>query len=323
MFELAQGWYIQELRLAMRRECKFLTAHDLYLVCVIALIKVVDRSASLGMARFFARSAALAAWLFSKHRRRARSRRLAQTLGVSEDQVRPIVKKCFYEFWCGIFSLPYYGSRRSMRHPVEIRGLENLQEALAKGKGVIVWESNSFGKRILAKRILHGNGVFLCQVHGQDHLEGFRNSKSWTARNVIQPFFESYERPFVQEIMYLTTSDLSCSRTLLERLRRNAAICIAADGKQGHKLIPVQFLGSAVSFSTGMASLARLSGATILPMFCIQENGENANVIIERPISIEPNEDRERCLEKSIRHYAALLESYIVKYPEQYFNWRL
>ena len=248
---------------------------------------------------------------------------MAQRLGVSETEVRQIVKKCFYEFWCGVFSLPCHRGRRSMRRAVELQGLENLQKALAKGKGVILWESHSFGKRVLAKHILHGNGVFLCQVHGQGHLEGFSNSKSWTARNVIRPFFDNCERPFVKEIIYLPTSDLSASRTLLERLRQNAIICIAADGTQGHKFIPVRFLGHSAFFSTGMVSLARLSGATLLPLFCIQKNGEKASVTIERPISIEINEDRERCLEKSIQQYAGLLESYILKYPEQYLNWRL
>lgn len=307
----------------MRSALKFLTPYDLYLLCVIALMKIAGRSASLRLGRFFARTAGFTAWRLSRQRRRSRERRLAQTVDLGEAAIRHIVKKCFYEFWQGVFSLPCHGSEGPASRPVELRGLEHLHKALEKGKGVILWESNSFGKRVLAKRILYGNGVFLCQVHGQNHLEGFHNSQSWTARNVIRPFFENCERPFVKEIIYLPTSDLSSSRTLLERLRQNAIICIAADGKQGHKFIPVQFLGYTEFFSTGMVSLAKLFGTTILPLFCIQENGEKASVIIEGPIHIERNEDRERCLEKSIRQYASLLESYILRYPEQYWNWRL
>jgi lauroyl/myristoyl acyltransferase len=302
---------------------KFLTLYDLYLLCVIALMKIAGRSASFRLGRFLACTAGFTAWRLSRRRRRSRERNLAQTVNLSEAEIRHIVKKCFYEFWQGVFCLPSYGSRRPVRQPVELRGLEHLQKALMKGKGVILWESNSFGKRVLAKRVLHGNGVSVCQVHGQNHLEGFYNSKSWIAINVIRPFFENCERPFVKEIIYLPISELSFSRTLLERLKQNAIICIAGDGKQGHKFIPVRFLGQTEFFSTGMVSLAKLSGTTILPLFCIQENGENASVIIEGPIYIETNEDRERCLEKSIRQYATLLESYILRYPEQYWNWRL
>jgi lauroyl/myristoyl acyltransferase len=304
----------------MRLELKFVTPYDIYLLCVIALIKVVDRSASPLLGRFFARTAALAAWRLSRRRRRSRSLSLARTLAVSEAEIPQIVKNCFYEFWYGVFSLPCHGGRRSMR--VELRGLENLHNAIAKGKGVILWESNSFGKRVLAKRILHGNGVSVSQVHGQHHLEGFHNSKSWIAMKVIRPFFENCERPFVKEIIYLPDSEFPFNRTFLERLKRNGILCIAADGRQGHKFILVRFLGHSAFFSTGMVSLAKLSGATILPLFCIQQDTEKAAVIIEAPIQIDVNGDRERGLERSVRQYAGLLESYIRRYPEQYLSWR-
>ena len=260
-------------------------------------------------------AAGFAAWRLSRHRRRSRERGLAQTVNLTEAEVQQVVKECFYEFWRGVFSLS------PARRAVELRGLEHVRKALERGKGIILWESNSFGKRLLAKHILHDNGVSVSQVHGQDHLEGFRNSKSWIATRVIRPFFENRERPLVKEIIYLANSEFPFSRTFLERLKQNAIICIAGDGKQGHKLIPAPFLGRNEFFSTGMVSLARLSGATLLPLFCMQETGEKTSLIIEGPIHIDPNIDRERCLEKSISQYASLLESYILRYPEQYVNW--
>jgi len=204
---------------------------------------------------------------------------------------------------------------------VELRGFEHLQKAIEKGKGIILWESSFFGKRILAKRILHETGVSVCQVHGQDHLEGFHISKSWIATNIIRPFFDGCESPFVKEILQLSAADLAFSRTLWARLKRNDIVCISADGALGHKFMPVQLLGCTAFFSTGMVSLAKLSGATILPLFCIRENGWRASVVIEAPIQIEANGDRDYCLEKSVRQYAGLLESYIKRYPAQYRHW--
>lgn len=306
----------------MRSALKFLTPYDLYLLCVIALRKIVDRSASPWLGRFFARIAGFTAWRLSRRRRRFRERKVAHALNISAAETRGIVKKCFYEFWHDVFSLPQDGIRRPDGQAAELRGLEHLEKALANGKGVILWESNSFGKRVLAKRILHHHGVSVCQVHGQNHLEGFHNSKSWMARNIIGPFFEDCEKPFVKEILYLPTEDLSFNRTLLERLKGNSVLCIAADGRQGHKFIPMRLLGHSAFFSTGMVSLAKLSGATILPLFCIREHTEKAAVIIEAPIQIEANGDRERGLERSVRQYAGLLEFYIRRYPEQYLSWR-
>ena len=300
---------------------RFATPYDLYLLCVIVLLKTVNRSRSFRLAGYLSRFAGLAAWRLSRRRRQSRERIIAQTLDISSADTKRVVKRSFYEFWDSVFSLPYCGIQRSDCRLAELRGLDHLKNALAKGRGVILWESHSFGKRALAKRVLHQNGFSVCQIHAQNHLEGFRNSESWIAKNAIQPFFENLEKPFVKEILYLTTGDISFNRTLLKRLKRNAILCIAADGRQGHKFIPVWFLGHSVLFSTGMISLAKLSTATILPLFCVQQATEKATVIIEAPIEIEANGDRESGLERSVKQYAGVLESYIRRYPEQYLSW--
>src|SRR5262245_12445134 len=150
----------------MRLACKFLTVHDLYVLFVVALVKLADQSGSLGVRRFFARTVAYASWRHSKLSRQSRERNLAQTIALSEAEGRAVVRNCFYEFWQGVFSLSCSGSRRPIHAGVELRGFEHLQKALEKGKGVILWESAFFGKRLLGKRILHENGVFVCQIHG-------------------------------------------------------------------------------------------------------------------------------------------------------------
>jgi lauroyl/myristoyl acyltransferase len=70
-----------------------------------------------------------------------------------------------------------------------------------------------------------------------------------------------------------------------------------------------------------MVSLAKISGASILPIFCIQEKNGKENLIIEPPVLIETGVGREQVLEKGVLQYVRLLESYIQKYPDQYRNW--
>jgi lauroyl/myristoyl acyltransferase len=70
-----------------------------------------------------------------------------------------------------------------------------------------------------------------------------------------------------------------------------------------------------------MVSLARLSGAPILPIFCIQNGKGNTCLVIEPPIKTEGTEDRDQGLKNSVAQYAGLLESYIRKYPEKYRSW--
>lgn len=46
-----------------------------------------------------------------------------------------------------------------------------------------------------------------------------------------------------------------------------------------------------------------------------------ASLIIESPVCLEMDLDRESNLTKTVIQYVRLLESYIMKYPEQYRNW--
>ncbi len=295
---------------------KLLTLHDLYLLGVMALIGVADRAGSPALSRLFARIAGLTSWWLSRRRRQGRAQQVARILDLDESETRRIVKNCFYQFWDGVFLLRCHWRLRSTSCEVQLRGLENLQKALAKGKGAILWESHSFGMRVLAKRILHASGLSITQLHGRNHLEGFHNSKSWVMRKIIYPFVEQRERAFVKEIIYLTPSEFSFNRTLLERLKGNGILCVAADGRQGHRFVSVEYLGTRQLFSSGMVSLARLSGASLLPMFCIQDETEKPTLIIEPPIDV----GIERNAHESVSRYVRLLEGYIRRYPEQ-FRW--
>ena len=204
-------------------------------------------------------------------------------------------------------------------------GEEHLRSALSRGKGVILWETNSFGSRVLARRVLYAHGNALHQVHARTHLgSGFvvdARQWNWAAR-WLSRFFEACEMEFLAEIIYLPSSDsLAFTRVLLDRLKRNSTICSAGDGNQGQLLIGVPFLGVEKVFSTGMISLARTSGATIVPVFCVRENNANIKVIVEPPIDVGSSAGRKASLIDGVSQYATLLERYCRMYPEQFYAW--
>jgi lauroyl/myristoyl acyltransferase len=297
--------------------------YDLYLLTVIGLLKVADYCRLLGLKEFFARAVAFAAFHLSRRRRQFKEHCISRTLALSAPEIQKVVRRSFYYFWHDLFfSLSFSRNGKAQRITAEFRGQENLKEALAKGKGVILWESSSLGTRTLAKRILYEYGFLVSQIHSEVHLGGFYNPQSWISRHVIQPFFHRCEAPFVKEILSLSGShSLKISRDLLGRLRQNEIICISAEGRIGYGFIPVTFLGRRDLFPTGVVSLARLSGATILPLFCLQGEANLPSLIVERPIQINPEGDRQCSAERSILQYLSLMESYIKSYPEQYRNW--
>jgi len=306
---------------------KFIKAQDLYFILVITLIKTVSWFSSSKLKDFFVKCIASSAYLFSREKRRLSEKNLSQAFGekLTEDQKQKIIKGAFNEFWMDAFSLIPSNFEKDAIKGVGIHGVEHLQQALKKGIGVILWESAYFGRRNLAKQILHQKGFSIHQVHAESHLAGFRHdreSPTWVQHCIIKPFFDKHEKQFIEEIIYLPNSDtLAFARLLMDRLKQNAIICITGDVGLGQKLVPQKFFGRNILFPTGMVSLAKISGASILPIFCIQEENNEPSLIIENPIPIASGADRESILENSILQYISLLESYIRRYPENHRSW--
>jgi lauroyl/myristoyl acyltransferase len=308
---------------------KCLRFQDLYSLTVITLIKIVSGFPFSLLKGLTLQSIVFAAYHVSKKKRHRMEKNLSEAFDgkLAEHQRREIVKGAFHEFWRETFSRWPTRQERAALKSAEIQGLEHLQRALRNGRGVILWESNAFGGRALSKQILHENGFMIHQVYAEFHLRGFLTtdpdrSNSWVRDHVVKTEMERCEKPFLAEIIYLPRSDsLVFTRVLLDRLKQNAILCIPGDGRSGRKLLPMRFLGRTMLFPTGMVSLARISGASLLPMFCIQEERGKTSLIIEPPILIETEVGREQALEKGVVQYVSLLESYIRKYPKQYRNW--
>lgn len=108
---------------------------------------------------------------------------------------------------------------------------------------------------------------------------------------------------------------------MLDQLKNNGILCLSADGTRGHKFIPASLLGQTVSFPTGAVSLAKISGASMLPLFCFADAEGTTRLDILPPVQIRCDGEREQGLEKSVLEFTSLLESYLKNYPEQYRNW--
>jgi lauroyl/myristoyl acyltransferase len=304
---------------------KLITVRDLYLLGIVALIQA-NWCFSFRLRSLLVKSLAFIVYRSSGTKRRLSEKNLSEAFGgqMCEDSVRAIIKSSFCQIWHETFSIPSPSVPEFALKGVDIRGLEHLQIAMNKGKGAILWESSFFGRRLLAKQILRQHGFAVDQVHGENHLGGFGHDRGSASRtqHLVWRFFENCERPFVREILYFKgRSSPAFIKVLRERLKQNGIICISADAQRGHKFIAVSMLGRTDFFPTATVSLAKLTGAPILPLFCIQESGDTVRLIIESPIPIEANGDRERCQEQTLIRYVSLLESYIKKYPEQYRNW--
>src|SRR5712692_4292179 len=139
------------------RRIPFITGIDLYLLAVIALIKIGASLSSARIRLLLVDSVAFIGYHLSRNKRRLSEQNLAQTFGerLSRDELRTIVKSSFYQFWLEAFSMRSLSLPETGRMQLTIRGLEHLRRALDNRKGAILWESSCFGRRFLAKHVLH------------------------------------------------------------------------------------------------------------------------------------------------------------------------
>jgi lauroyl/myristoyl acyltransferase len=306
---------------------KFLKTRDLFPLLVISLIKMANSFSSPLPKAFLVQRVASLAYCLSRDKRRLTERYLSEVLAgdLGEKERRNLIRSIFREFWRDKFSLEPSPSEKTAIQKAPIEGIGYLKEALEQGRGVILWESNSMGLRAVSKQILHERGFSIHQVYSDLHFELFLNNGpeiSWVQHHLIGRTLEKIDRKSLEEIIYLPSSNsLAFVRILMDRLKRNAILCIPGDGSEGQRQVPVKFFGHTKLFPTGMVSLAKRSGATLLPLFCITgENGE-PRLVIERPIDIPG--DREQGFESGIFQYVHLLESNIRKYPKNYKKWHL
>jgi lauroyl/myristoyl acyltransferase len=304
---------------------RLISCQDLHLLLAFGLIRLTSWCGPLR--RLTIGAAASAAYRLSRAKRRLTEKRLARALPdpcSAADRGR-IVRSAFRAFWCDAFAISPSAMERAAVAQARIAGEEHLRRALEQGKGVILWESSAFGCRHLAKQVLHRRGLVLHQVHAHTHLGGFGGATrppTWVRQRIIEVSFRRLESRFVDEIILLPQSDsLAFTRQLQHLLQQNQIICIAADGTTGQGHMDAPFLGGSFRFSTGMVSLARLTGAALLPIFCNKEPPGRLILTVEPALPMASAGGRDESTRNAIRLYASLMESYVRKHPGQYRSW--
>lgn len=300
---------------------------DLYFLLIITIVRVTSwfpyRSVRIAVARVLAELS----YRLSLSKRAAMKRAVTAALGnrLEDRELTRILKGSFFDLWLEVLGSKPNRIDAKATTDARIIGWEHLEHALAAGKGVILWENASFGRRFWAKQILDHKGVRVHQLHGPIHIGGLAShGTTWVRQHVIRPFFDDAERSYIAELILLpSTGNLSYGRTLLQRLQENAVICVAGDGLRGAKIVSVPFLGGRYRFSTGMVSLARISGAAILPMLCLETEDGTACLILEETIRVGEDDDKEGQLERVLSHYAGLMERYIHREPASYRSWHM
>jgi len=301
---------------------------DLYLIVIVALIQVTRWFSNDRLREFFADAIAGVAFHLSHHKRRLVQDNLQNAFQneLSQPELERVTHSVFSSFWQEIFDWSYQDSR-ALAARAEIVGSEHLRAALAQGHGVILWESSSYGKRVVGKHLLHANGFDVTQIHAHLHAGGLGAGQRGMSRlleQVILPYFDRRSRRIVRDVVYLDeTPAMAFTRNLMQRLARNEILCVAIEGKVGLKHITLPFLNKSFPFATGMVNLAKMSGAPLIPVYCTPAANNTFRLELGPPLAMPKELDRQEFVEGVLRRQVSELDARIRQHPGWYWSWNL
>ena len=186
-----------------------------------------------------------------------------------------------------------------------ISGLEHIDEALKRGKGIVLLAShvNSASNFLLLQRL---------RQLGYD----------------AQVAFPNKEYPFKPSSLGRLLSKITGAKSVLELigafyaqfnirpivkcLSNNGIVMILGDGTHSASFVKANFMGRTVSFTTGPISLARMTDASLIFTVVNGMAPDNLNVLIDPPMQVYKTDDKEQDMEKMEQAYADRLEEILL-----------
>jgi phosphatidylinositol dimannoside acyltransferase len=192
------------------------------------------------------------------------------------------------------------------------QGLENLDNALSAGKGVIyasIHSGSTFG--VFSRLSSHGYKINTL------HYKYEESEYSFITRNVYRKKFEIIRRNLTGEQLWASdpwTKTTAC-------LRRGESLGMYIDGLQSQKMVPVEMFNTKINLSSGPILLALRTGAMIVPFAARRlENGFSKTEYLE-PMSVEGRKPAE--VADILQEFAKRIEPYYQDDPAQWQHWDL
>lgn len=185
-------------------------------------------------------------------------------------------------------------------------GREKLLAAMAQGRGAIV-VTGHIGYWSIAPFVMERSGIaaptmaMAEEPNAQLHEFEQRFRKKW-------------------KIIYTTGSPFA-SLELASVLRRGEMIGMQLDRFTGGSVVKLPFFGKEAAFPLGPATLARATRAPLVPVFMVREGSKGFRARTEDPIEVAHTRDRDRDLREATARIVAVYESYVRRYPFQWFNF--
>lgn len=184
-------------------------------------------------------------------------------------------------------------------------GKENLDDALKMGKGVILLTAH-LGNWELGGIFFGAYGLKTNVVTLPDEDPKIDASRRW------------YRMGYGVKTITLGDSPLATIE-LVKALNNKEVIAMLIDRYNSNQdNIEVEFFNKPTLFPRGPFVLSRITGAPIIVSFVVKEKSGYRG-IVEKPLTVKAKNDESELLKKVVK----IFERYIVKYADQWYDFRL
>ena len=202
------------------------------------------------------------------------------------------------------------------RPEIVLAGEAHIRDALARGKGVILWCGHFVFAAMVVKMAMHRAGIALHHLSHPHH--GF--SETRFGMRVLNPLRAASEKHYLSDRVVLSlTGAVAALRILLKRLRENGVVSIIV---RDVGLYPLEtpFMDGTIRIATGAPDLAYATGAALIPVFAVQEDDGRYTVTAQAPIEMAEATRRDAAA-AAVEAYTDRLEPYVLNYPGQWWGW--
>lgn len=218
-------------------------------------------------------------------------------------ELRAIARSC-YRSWgrSGVEVLRLWDyKRRGIDFPLSVEGLENLKEAHAKGRGVVLAQPHMGAFPLIAAP------VFAEEI-----------TMVWVLRWPKSKRLHSWLNELLSRCEVRCIDDgnrLSAVRESMELLKSGGVLGLQVDQNAGGKTF-VDFFGRKAATATGAATLSVRCRAPLVPAY-IYWKGNGHHVVFEKPVTSDEKEN-DAVIADLTAQTTARVEAWVREHPEQW-----
>ena len=206
---------------------------------------------------------------------------------------------------------------RGWRPKIELQGARFLREALAQGRGVILWRM-LFCSNPVVMQALERNGTPL--VHLSNVYHG-APSRSRLGIRFVSPLYCRPENDYLaKRVIIPLDGSLGYMRTLLDSLRQNACVSVVGEHR-GRQNVSVSFFGSQIELAAGAPSLVWKSGAVLLTAYALRLGPYHYRVVIDEPVAVDRRLAKKAFVAAALGEFTRRLESHVREHPADWQGW--